>query len=187
MKLRISHAGVGLPAISRRGGRQGYRYSCQVVCEADGIKTAKYIDLYEDDKHWYVEEEQLIALIGELPEDVEFLDEARRMALMDHQRRENPYKVFVKVRLDHNADGSMIPMKFKADNMPTVKIEKVLDVRAAASQRAGGQGLRFTCRVTGLRNGEPLEKEIYLFLDSDFWFVERVQLEELVGRLPAGA
>ena len=55
-------------------------------------------------------------------------------------------KAFVKVRADHDIGG------------------KITDVRPAASERTGGHGIRYTCRVQG--------KQIYLFHDRDLWFIE---------------
>ena len=44
-------------------------------------------------------------------------------------------------------------------------IDRVMDVRQAASLKAGGQGMRYTCRIAG--------KEVYLFCDEGKWFLER--------------
>lgn len=90
---------------------------------------------------------------------------------MQQKRKDNGYKSFVKVRLDHNTDGTIRPLMFRTDDGPAVKIDKVVDVRTAASTRGGGQGTRFTCRIGG--------KEIYLFLDGDYWFVENEQFNAL--------
>ena len=43
-------------------------------------------------------------------------------------------------------------------------IDRGMDVRLAPALKAGGQGVRYTCRV-----GQSL---VYLFHDRDFWFVE---------------
>ena len=43
-------------------------------------------------------------------------------------------------------------------------VERVLDVRRAAATKAGGQGIRYTCRILG--------HETYLFEDDGRWFVE---------------
>jgi len=44
------------------------------------------------------------------------------------------------------------------------EIDKVYDVRQAASLKAGGVGLRYTCKIAG--------KQVYLFCDEGRWFVE---------------
>ena len=45
-------------------------------------------------------------------------------------------------------------------------VDRVLDVRRAASLKGGGLGIRYTCRILG--------KERYLFFDdaAQQWFVE---------------
>lgn len=87
---------------------------------------------------------------------------------MQQRRRDNAYKTFVTVVAIWGADGTIKPVKFKADGFPAVTIDKVTDVRTAASLRSGGQGERFTCRIG--------EREIYLFLDGSYWFVDNDEL-----------
>ena len=50
------------------------------------------------------------------------------------------------------------------ENRQRTDIVRVLDVCETAALKAGGQGTRYTCRVEG--------KEIYLFCDRGFWFIE---------------
>ena len=46
------------------------------------------------------------------------------------------------------------------------EISKVKDIRRAASLKAGGAGMRYTCVVDG--------KEVYLFYeDNNMWFMEK--------------
>ncbi len=78
--------------------------------------------------------------------------------------RRNPHKAFVKVRADHEIGGRITPLKFREANGEPVIIDRILDVRPAPSLKAGGQGIRYTCRVR--------DKEIYLFHDRDLWFIE---------------
>ena len=87
------------------------------------------------------------------------------------KRRENQYKTFVKVRADHCLDGSIKPLLFKPEGGNTYRIDRVLDIRTAASLRAGGQGERYTVEVEG--------KELYLWQDGAYWFVETEQLGEM--------
>ena len=79
-------------------------------------------------------------------------------------RRESPHKVYVKVRADFDFDGKLIPLLFRTEDGAPQRIDRVLDVRPAASLKAGGQGIRYTCRV----DGNPL----YLFYEDPYWFVE---------------
>lgn len=80
------------------------------------------------------------------------------------QRGGNPHKIYVKVRADFQLDGRIIPLKFRPEDGETVVIDQILDVRQAATLKAGGQGMRYTCRV-----GERL---LYLFHEREKWFVE---------------
>jgi hypothetical protein len=81
-------------------------------------------------------------------------------------RKDNNYKTFVEVLVRCKTDGTKTPLIFRVEDKP-IKIDRVLDVRNAASLRGGGQGQRYTCRING--------KEIYLFEDGPFWFVENEQ------------
>ena len=71
-------------------------------------------------------------------------------------------KIYVPVQADFDASGRMVP--------------RVLDLRPAAAQKAGGQGDRYTVRIR--------EQETFLFFEHDpdgesgmpgRWFVERRQ------------
>ncbi len=74
-------------------------------------------------------------------------------------------KKFVKVRADFTLDGQVVPLIFRTEDGPTVRIDRILDIRQAPAMKSGGQGTRYTCRV-----GERL---LYLFHDRTQWFVEQ--------------
>ncbi len=78
--------------------------------------------------------------------------------------RQNPGKVFVKVRADHEFDGSVRPLMLRAEDGPVIRIDRVLDVRQAASLKAGGQGVRYVCTAQG--------QQLILFFDDPYWFME---------------
>lgn len=78
--------------------------------------------------------------------------------------RENPAKIYVSVRADHLLNGHIRPLMFRAKDGPVVRIDRILDEREAPSLKAGGQGMRYTCRVG--------EKQLYLFHDDVYWFIE---------------
>ena len=78
--------------------------------------------------------------------------------------RENPHKIYVKVRADHLLDGSIRPLMFRSEDGPVQHIDRVLDVRPAPSLKAGGQGIRYICRIG--------EKTLMLFHDDPYWFIE---------------
>jgi len=79
-------------------------------------------------------------------------------------RRENPEKIYVKVRADHLFDGTIRPLMIRAEDGPIVRIDRVLDVRPAASLKAGGQGMRYVCQAQ--------DRQIRLFFENPCWFVE---------------
>lgn len=74
-------------------------------------------------------------------------------------------KVPVSVRADHLSDGRVIPRVLRTQDGPSVRIDRVLDVRRAAALKAGGYGIRYTCRV--------MERIFYLFDDHGIWFIEK--------------
>jgi len=79
------------------------------------------------------------------------------------------YKVYVDVNEDRLKDGRLIPLSFVWEDEQRYEIDKIIDVRPAASLKAGGAGLRYTIRVR--------TRETFLFLEEDRgvakWFMER--------------
>jgi hypothetical protein len=73
-------------------------------------------------------------------------------------------KVFVTVLSEHAPDGRCKPISITWEDGKVYEIDRILDVRQAASLKAGGTGIRYTCRIRG--------KETYLFDDEGKWFVE---------------
>lgn len=78
--------------------------------------------------------------------------------------RENPGKIYVKVRADHLLDGRIRPLLLRTEDGPAQRIDRVIDVRQAPSLKAGGQGTRYTCQIG--------ERIIQLFYDDPYWFIE---------------
>lgn len=83
-------------------------------------------------------------------------------------------KVYVAVKVDHDADGTMHPREITWENGRKYEIDKVKDVRQAKAMKAGGQGDRYTITVLG--------RDSYLFFERSpdmtgdnigRWFVER--------------
>ena len=74
-------------------------------------------------------------------------------------------KVYVSVLAEFNAEGVLTPISFVWEDGKRYPIDKVLDVRRAASLKAGGMGTRYTCRVCG--------RQTYLYQEEDRWFMER--------------
>jgi len=73
-------------------------------------------------------------------------------------------KVFVAVTAEYDASGCVHPLALTWTDGRKYEIDRILDVRQAASLKCGGQGLRYTCRICG--------KEVYLFFDEGKWFVD---------------
>lgn len=76
-------------------------------------------------------------------------------------------KVNVEVDVHFDTDGNMLPIAIKWEDGRMFTIDKVLDVRQAASLKAGGQGMRYLCRILG--------KQTYLWFENPAWFVEGKQ------------
>ena len=75
-------------------------------------------------------------------------------------------KVYVEVNADHSADGKVIPNYFVWEDGHRYEIDRVIDVRRAASLKAGGIGVRYTVKVSG--------KQAYMWLEDGGcrWFME---------------
>lgn len=73
-------------------------------------------------------------------------------------------KKYVEVCAVFKPDGRMILILLWWDDRRKYTIDRVLDVRRAASLKAGGVGLRYTCRILG--------RERYLYYEDPAWFVE---------------
>lgn len=76
-------------------------------------------------------------------------------------------KIYVKVNADFGLDGKIVPQSIVWEDGRTFTVDDVIDIRRAASLKAGGQGTRYTCMIAG--------KERYLFYEDPSWFVEGKQ------------
>jgi hypothetical protein len=66
-----------------------------------------------------------------------------------------------------------MPLKILFEDGCKMKVDRVLDVRPAASLIAGGSGTRYICRCTVMNDGEEIPaNRIYLFRDDDAWYME---------------
>lgn len=73
-------------------------------------------------------------------------------------------KLYVEVIVKYNLDGSKIPLQILWDDGRVFDIERIYDIRKAASLKSGGHGLRYTCMIKSTQR--------YLFLDDNKWFIE---------------
>ena len=73
-------------------------------------------------------------------------------------------KVYVGVESYTDEAGHMQPRLIFWEDGRRFEIQKVLDERRAASLRAGGNGVRYTCLING--------KTVFLFFEGPRWFVD---------------
>lgn len=73
-------------------------------------------------------------------------------------------KVFVEVTAKFDTEGKIIPLSLLWEDGTMYEINRVLDVRRAASLKAGGMGTRYTVRIGTTQS--------YLYFEEPKWFVE---------------
>lgn len=73
-------------------------------------------------------------------------------------------KTYVEVFARHDRRGNVRPEAIVWEDGRLFEIDRILDIRPAASLKAGGRGIRYTCRILG--------RQRYLFYDDPQWFVE---------------
>ena len=88
--------------------------------------------------------------------------------------RQHDAKVYVQVLVEFMKEGGMRPRTLIWEDGRKYDIDRVLDVRPAAAQRAGGQGDRYKVKIAGQ------ERLLFFEHSSDAydqnvgrWFVER--------------
>ncbi len=74
------------------------------------------------------------------------------------------HKVYVAVTVYYSEAGKVHPLSIEWEDGRVYEIDRIVDVRRAASLKVGGQGIRYTCRIRG--------RETFLFEDRGRWFVE---------------
>lgn len=72
---------------------------------------------------------------------------------------------YVQVTALHDTEGNIKPLSLEWIDGRIFEIDRVLDVRKTVSLKAGGWGMRYTCRIMG--------KQVYLFCVDGKWFVEK--------------
>lgn len=74
-------------------------------------------------------------------------------------------KVYVEVMAEFTKDGELIPKSFVWTDGIRYEIDRITDKRRAASLKAGGVGMRYTCFIEG--------QQRYLYYeDNNMWFME---------------
>lgn len=75
-------------------------------------------------------------------------------------------KTYVEVTARFDTDGKILPQKILWRDGRVYTVDRVTDVCRAASLKAGGAGIRYTCRI-----GNHIT---HLFLEETRWFVEEI-------------
>ncbi|MBR3149702.1 MAG: hypothetical protein IKF64_05980 [Eubacterium sp.] len=75
----------------------------------------------------------------------------------------NPNKHYTTVKAQFDLEGNILPLSMTY-NDEEYEIDRIVDIRPAASLKSGGAGIRYTCYVAG--------KKTYLFLEETRWFFE---------------
>ena len=74
-------------------------------------------------------------------------------------------RIDLTVNVRHETSGKAIPTSIIWEDGRVFAIDKVLDIRKAASLKAGGIGIRYVCRIRG--------KTVLLFNDNGLWFMDK--------------
>ena len=74
-------------------------------------------------------------------------------------------RINLQVNADFDLDGNIRPRAIYWEDGRKFEIDRILDVRRAASLKAGGVGIRYTCRIMG--------KTVMLFNEEGKWFIEK--------------
>lgn len=72
-------------------------------------------------------------------------------------------KQYISVTAIFDPDGNILPLRINWDDGRYFDIDRITDIRYAASLKAGGAGIRYTCRIR--------QTEKYLFLEDNRWFL----------------
>ena len=73
-------------------------------------------------------------------------------------------KVYVSVELLIDEAGAMHPQVIIWHDGRRFEVTSISDVRRAASQKAGGTGIRYTCHIG--------DRDAFLYYEGPRWFVE---------------
>ncbi len=72
-------------------------------------------------------------------------------------------KQYISVTAKFDSDGNILPLAINWDDGRSFNIDRIIDVRYAASLKAGGAGIRYTCRIR--------QSEKHLYLEDNRWFI----------------
>lgn len=85
--------------------------------------------------------------------------------MTEHENAASPVKVYVEVAVVFSPDGILTPLWITWTDGRKYEINRVLRAERAASRKAGGAGILYTCMVG--------KNRIRLFYEENYrWFVE---------------
>lgn len=73
-------------------------------------------------------------------------------------------KVYVEVTAKFDTEGNITPLSVTWEDGTVYEIDRILDKCRAASLKAEGIGMRYTCLISG--------RQSYLYYEEPRWFVE---------------
>lgn len=86
----------------------------------------------------------------------------------------HPSKVYVPVTVTFDQEGSLLPRSLVWEDGREYVIDKVLEVRPAPAQKAGGQGDRYTVQISNRKRYLFFERNTEISQPSPGkWFLER--------------
>ena len=74
-------------------------------------------------------------------------------------------KVYIDVTARFSPGGRITPLSIIWEDGRKYEVDKILDIRRAASLKAGGTGLRFNVKIG--------RQETFIYLDDGRWWAER--------------
>ena len=83
-------------------------------------------------------------------------------------------KIPLKVNADFDLSGKIMPRSIEWEDGRVFAVDRVIDVRRAASLKAGGTGLRYICRICG--------RTVALFNDENKWFMEKGKIINICSK-----
>lgn len=83
---------------------------------------------------------------------------------------ERRQKRYVEVVTRTGVDGRVMPLSILWEDGRSFEIDRVTDVRRAASLKVGGTGIRYICEIQGRRT--------FLYFEDPLWFVEEKLIQE---------
>ena len=101
--------------------------------------------------------------LGTRGSQLETLKGGKVMIKFETPEYNNPDKHYAEVKAIFDTEGNITPVSINFEE-GEFEIDRIVDIRPAASLKSGGAGIRYTCYIEG--------KQTYLFLEDTKWFFE---------------